>query len=309
MITRRHLTAGLLAAPALLRIPRARAADAKVRIGTILGAPNMASFMLPDYLKKAGIDAEVIVFANIVQRMQAVAAGDVQIGYGGINAAIGLAARGTALTLLANATGGGWNMLGGPNVKSFADLKGRKVAVQTASISHICLQWKLKHEGIFDDVDVLGMDNSAMPAAVERGDVDASIPFEPFASFIVLHKWAQPIWTPYDTPMGRLNLGVIATPEFIARNPALTQAILTAHREATADLARDPAAAADAIVKTLNMPHDVAVESLKNTFYTTAAGPEFVTQVKALGQMMLDAKMTQKLPDWHEFIDPGLSAA
>ena len=64
---------------------------------------------MPKYLKEqAGVDAEVVVFPNITQRMQAIASGDVQIGYGGINAAISLAGRGEPLLLLSNATDGGW---------------------------------------------------------------------------------------------------------------------------------------------------------------------------------------------------------
>ena len=307
MISRRRVlgTTALLATPAILRAAEA----ASIKIGTILGAPNMASFVLPDYLKKVGIAAEIVVFPNIVQRMQAVASGDIQIGYGGINAAIGLAGRGTPLVLLSKATDGGWYLIGGPKVNSVADLKGKKVAVQTASISHICLQWKLKHEGIFDDVDVLGMDNSAMPIAMQRGDVDAAMAFEPHASYIAMNGWGHPVWEPYDTPMGRLNLGVIATPDYVTKNPDLTRALIVAHKAATADLAHDSSLAAQTIVKTLNMPMDVAVQSLKNVFYASDSGPVFHQQVEALGSMMLDAKMAQHLPDWHQFIDTSLIEA
>jgi ABC-type taurine transport system substrate-binding protein len=63
-----------------------------VKIGNVLGDPNVAGFILPRYLKEqAGVTAKVIVFPNITQLMQAIASGDVQIGYGGINASIALA--------------------------------------------------------------------------------------------------------------------------------------------------------------------------------------------------------------------------
>ncbi len=308
MISRRGILAtSLLAVPAILARPLHAAGPQTVKIGSILGGPNMAAFLLPGYLKKqSNIDAEVVIFPNIVQRMQAIASGDIQIGYGGINAAIGLAGRGTPLVLLSNATDGGWYLVGGPKVQTVADLKGKKVAVQAASISHICLQWKLKKEGIFDSVEVLGMNNNDMPIAMQRGDVDALMAFEPHASYTVMNGWAKPVWAPYDTPMGRLNLGVIATPDYVAKNPELTKAVIRAHKAATEDLMRDNTAAAEAIVKTLNMPMNVAVESLKNTFFTTDSGPAFVSNVKALGSMMIDAKMAQKLPDWGTFIDTTL---
>jgi len=56
-------------------------------------------------------------------------------------------------------------------------------------------------------------------------------------------------------------------------------------------------------VKSLNMPLNVAQESLKNTFFTTESGPEFRNGVEALGTMMVEAKMAEKVPDWNKFFN------
>jgi ABC-type nitrate/sulfonate/bicarbonate transport system substrate-binding protein len=307
MITRRSFVAHsavALAAPAIIT-RTARAIESKtVKIGNVLGGPNVAGFILPKYLKQqADVTAEVIVFPNITQRMQAIASGDVQIGYGGINASIALAGRGEPLSLLSNATDGGWRLLGGPKVKNLADLKGKKCAVQPASISHLCLQWKLQKEGLANSVELLFMNNNDMPIAMQRGDVDALMIFEPYCAFTIVNGWGTPIWEPYDTPMGKTNLGVIASPAFIEKNPLLTKAIVNAHKAATADLQKDNSAAVDAIVKSLNMQPAVAQESLKNTFFSTESGPEFRKGVEALGAMMVEAKMAEKVPDWNKFFN------
>jgi ABC-type nitrate/sulfonate/bicarbonate transport system substrate-binding protein len=188
-------------------------------------------------------------------------------------------------------------------VKTIQDLKGKKIAVQPASISHLCLNWKLKQENLTNSVEVLVMNNNDMPVAMQRGDLDALMIFEPYAAFTILQGWASPVWAPYDTPMGKTNLGVIASPDFIAKNPELTKAIVAAHKAATADLQRDNTAAAEAIVKSLNMPLDVAKESLKNTWFTTESGAGFRKGVEALGTMMVEAKMADKIPNWDKFID------
>ena len=62
----------------------------------------------------------------------------------------------------------------------------------------------------------------------------------------------------------------------------------------------------EAIVKSLNMPMNVAQESLKNIFFTTESGPGFRKGIEALGAMMLEAKMAEKLPDWDKFINTTL---
>lgn len=307
MITRRSFvtrSAVVLAAPAMVTRAANAVEQKTVKIGNVLGGPNVAGFILPKYLKaQADVSAEVIVFPNITQRMQAVASGDVQIGYGGINASIALAGRGEPLSLLSNATDGGWRLLGGPKVKALADLKGKKCAVQPASISHLCLQWKLQKEGLANAVELLFMNNNDMPIAMQRGDVDALMIFEPYCAFTIVNGWGTPIWEPYDTPMGKTNLGVIASPSFVEKNPLLTKAIVNAHKAATADLQRDNSAAVDAIVKSLNMQPNVAQESLKNTFFTTESGPEFRKSVEALGAMMVEAKMAEKVPDWNKFFN------
>jgi ABC-type nitrate/sulfonate/bicarbonate transport system substrate-binding protein len=307
MITRRQFNAGAAAALATSTIGSALAQGVErksVKIGNVLGGPNVAGFILPKYLKEqAGVDAEVVVFPNITQRMQAIASGDVQIGYGGINAAISLAGRGEPLMLLSNATDGGWYLLGGPKVKTFDDLKGKKCAVQPASISHLCLQWRLQKQNMMKSVELVFLNNNDMPIAMQRGDVDAVMIFEPYAAFTKLNGWASPVWEPYDTPMAKTNLGVIASPDFVSKNPILTKAIVTAHKAATAFLQKDNTTAAEAIVKSLNLPLNVAKESLKNTFFSTDSGPAFRKGVEALGTMMVDAKMAEKLPAWDKFFN------
>jgi ABC-type nitrate/sulfonate/bicarbonate transport system substrate-binding protein len=308
MISRRRFlvySSAAVSAPAIIsRSSFAQVEQKTVRIGNVLAGPNVAGFILPKYLKEqAGVEAEVVVFPNITQRMQAVASGDVQIGYGGINASIALAGRGEPLILLSNSTDGGWRLLGGDKVKTIADLKGKKCAVQPASTSHLSLQWRLHKEGIADDVELVFMNNNDMPVAMQRGDIDAQMIFEPYCAFSLINGWGKPIWDPYDTPMGKTNVGVIASPSFVEKNPNLTKAIITAHKAAVADLVKDNSAAVDAVVKSLNMSPEVAKESLKNIFFTTESGPEFRKHVEALGDMMVEAKMAEKVPDWNKFFN------
>jgi NitT/TauT family transport system substrate-binding protein len=258
---------------------------------------------LPQLLAPHGIKAEVVVFPNITQRMQAVASGDIQIGYGGINAAILLAANGVGLTVLCNGTEGGWNMAAPPVITKWTDLKGKSVAVQVGSTADLALRWKLKKLGLSDAIDVVNMNNNDMPTALQRGDIAAIVPFEPYSAFAVVNGWAREFWRPYDTPMHRISLGVIASPTLIAREPALVRTIVHAHVTATKTLAADNSAAADAIVKTLNMSPAVAKAALNNTFFTSDSGDAFRRDIEALGGMMLEAGLLKKLPDWGSFIN------
>lgn len=305
MLDRRRFmvaASAMIAAPAIL--PRVSRAQSKsIKIGTVLAGTTISGFLIPDRLKAQGYDAEVLVFPNITQRMQAVASGDVQIGFGGISAAISLAGRGVPISLIANACDGGWALVArGDDVSSVEDLKGKIVAVQPGSAQHLCIQWKLKDAGVLDDLELVFMNSGDMPAAMERGEIAACMPIEPYAAFIEMNGWGKTIWGGYDTPMQKCNLALMAAPDFVSSNPEATKAVLNTHKAITAELQADSSAAADTIVKTLNLPREIAAKSLANTFFSTDGGPAFREAVKALGNMMVEAKMTEKLPDWDAFI-------
>jgi len=308
MLTRRALlaaTTGLavtrLAAPAIAQQPT-------IKVGSILGANTVAAELLPDLLAPKGIKVEIVNFPNITQRMQAVASGDIQVGYGGINAAILLAANGVKLALAANAAEGGWNTVALPSIGGWNDLKGKKMAVQVGSTADLCLRWKLKERGLANDVEVLNMNNNDMPTALSRGDIQAAMPFEPAAAFATVRGFAKEFWRPYDTPMKAISLGLIVSPAYAAANKSLTKELVAAHVAATAKLKSDPSAPIDTMMKVLNVPRDVAEAAMKNIVFTHESGASFAADVRALGGMMLEAGLVKQLPDWSGFIDTSLVA-
>lgn len=306
MLTRRQFltsAAALTVSPAVIRSRGETAEPTSIKIASILTATLNAAFLMPTYLKEQGITADVVLFPNITQRMQAIVSNDVQVGYGGLNAAITVAGKGFPLSVLANACDGGWMLAAKPDVKSLAELKGKKVASQPGNVAHLSILWKLQSLGIDKDVELLFMNNNDMPIAISKGDVQAMMSFEPYPTLARHHNWAKNLWEPYDTPMGRTNAGLIASVDFIKKNPRLTATMVDAHVKATKELVANPAIAAETTVKQFNLAPDVARDSLKNIFFTADSGKAFQDGLKAMGKMMLDAKMTDKLPDWGTFIN------
>jgi ABC-type nitrate/sulfonate/bicarbonate transport system substrate-binding protein len=307
MITRRKFlsatTTAALAVPGMFSaLALAQVVESKtVKVGSILAGTTVAGNLMQQYLKETGVSADILSFGNITQRMQAVASGDVQIGYGGINAAIAMAARGFPLVLLANACDGGFAMIGrGPYTK-LQDLKGKKIAVQFGSLGYVALQRKLEQLGMIGQVEQLDMNMQDMPVALQRGDIDAMHATEPYPTLARLNGWGTQIWLPYDTPMGRTNVGLVASLAFVTKYPILTRAVVKAHVRATRELAKDNTLAVDTVVKTLNVPRAVAQESMKNTFFSADSGPAFHQSVMAMGDMMIEAKLDDKVPNWQTF--------
>jgi NitT/TauT family transport system substrate-binding protein len=302
MTTRRSLLAaagGLLAAPAtsLGQTPR------KVKIGSAFTTTTNAAYLMPKYLKPEGIEAEIISFPSLVQRMQAVASGDVDVGNGGLSATMQVDVKGFPMRVLANGCDGGWMLVAKPEITEFKQLKGKKIAVQNGSIGLVSLLWKLKHEGLEGAVDLAFMDNQDQPIPLMRGDVQAICCFEPYATLAEVQGWGKKLWVPYDTPMGKTNLGFVASAAFVKKDPALTRSIVQAHVKATNEMATHPDIAIKTTIDQFKMTPQVAEESTRNLFFSADSGPHFQDGLKALATMMIDAKLLDHAPDWGSFID------
>ena len=299
---RRTLLAAL-AAPAI--VPHAVLGQAlrKVKLGTAFTTTTNAMFLMPDLMRPQGIDAEVVTFPSLVQRMQAVASGSVDVGNGGLSATMQVATKGFPMAVLANGCDGGWMLLAKSGITEFQQLRGKKIGVQNGSIALVSLTWKLRHEGLLDQVELLFLDNQDQPVPLARGDVDAICCFEPYATFAELSGFGHRLWVPYDTPMGKTNLGFVASTAFVAKEPDLTRTLVRAHVAATNRMKDDPAIAVDTTVKQFNMARDVAEASTRNLFFNADSGEAFQTGLKSLAGMMLADKLLDQEPDWGTFLD------
>ena len=277
----------------------------KVKMGSAFTTTTNAAFLMPDLLKPEGIDLELVMFPSLVQRMQAVASGDVDIGNGGLSATMQLATKGFPMQVLANGCDGGWMVLAQPSINSFKDLVGKKIAVQNGSIGLVSLNWKLKQEGVFGKVEMAFMDNQDQPIPLMRGDVAAICCFEPYAALAEQSGWGKRLWVPYDSPMGKTNLGFVASEKFTKAEPALTKKMVQAHVKATKEMAANPAIAIETTIKQFKMTKEVAELSTKNLFFSAESDAPFVNGLKSLAKMMIDDKMLEKEPDWASFLNLG----
>jgi NitT/TauT family transport system substrate-binding protein len=305
---RRHILATAafsFAAPAIVSHASLGQNLRKVKMGSAFTTTTNAAFLMPKILKEEGIDLELVMFPSLVQRMQAVASGDVDIGNGGLSATMQVATKGFPMLVLANGCDGGWMVLAQPSVNSFKDLVGKKIAVQNGSIGLVSLNWKLKQEGIYGKVEMAFMDNQDQPIPLMRGDVAAICCFEPYAALAEQNGWGKRLWVPYDSPMGKTNLGFVASVNFTKKEPDLTKKMVAAHVKATREMASNSAIAIETTIKQFKMTKEVAELSTKNLFFSADSGAAFVSGLKALAKMMLDDKMLEKEPDWSQFLNLG----
>lgn len=157
--------------------------DKKVVIAYQTGAvPYFVGIANGDFAKKTGWKIEFRRFDSGADIFAAIASGDVQIGDVGSSpyaAAVsrGLDVKGFYITSIA---GDGEALVVRPDIKTPADLKGKKLAAAPVSTDHYQLLAVLKQEGISPkDAQVIAIPQPEIVAAWKRGDIDGAFVWDP----------------------------------------------------------------------------------------------------------------------------------
>ena len=128
------------------------------------------------------------------------------------------------------------------DIKSIADLKGRKVAASAPGTApYFTLAWFLRKNGVsVKDVSVVNLEPQAAANAFVTGqDISAAMTYEPYLSTVRGNPTAgRIIATTLDYPMIMDTFG--CTPKFLADNPKAAQALADGYFEAVEMIKRDP---------------------------------------------------------------------
>lgn len=131
------------------------------------------------YFEEAGITVELVEFADGPTIIAAMESGSIDIGYIG-QGAHKLCINGQASIFALSHISNGDALIGGPDVKTIEDLKGKKVAYSSGSSSEDILVNSLTSAGMtMADIQAVDMDASAIVTAMLSGGVDACATWSP----------------------------------------------------------------------------------------------------------------------------------
>src|SRR5258705_13279835 len=91
-----------------------------------------------------------------------------------------------------------------------------------------------------------------MPVPLARRDVDAICCFEPYATFAELNGFGKKLRVTYDTPMGKTNLGFVASIPFVKKEPALSKVLHQSKKKPPTPMRDSPKIAIETTIKPLN---------------------------------------------------------
>ena len=309
LVTRRQVVGVALAAPIVLRFGPARAEPVTIKMGALKLIHSITPWFYQRFLP-AGYTIEIIPFESPTDGKSAVVTKSVDFGTFGIAAAILGAAAHEPVVVFGSSCNKGMAVVArkdGP-INALKDLNGKRVAIWPGSTQEVFILERLRMEGMtIHDIQSVRVSFSEMPAALQRGDVDAYVGAEPGPSISLASGVGKIVEYPYSTAMGSLNMILATHRDTIEQKPDLARVVLNLQKQASEYAMSHPGEMVAMTVAKLGMKKQAVELSVKNVELNWKMTPEMVEHGKTYAQHMLELRQIRALPDFTTFFDTKIS--
>ncbi|HHY91764.1 MAG TPA: ABC transporter substrate-binding protein [Firmicutes bacterium] len=226
------------------------------------------------FFAKHGLDVKLTVVQGLAERKQALAGNQVQGMATAQDVQVTLAAAGLPIKVVwaLDESAGGDGILAKDDIKSIADLKGKTVALEVGSTSHLFLLTALQQAEMSDkDVRIAQMSAADAGAAFVSGKVDAAVTWEPWLSKAVAQKKGHVLLSSKDLP-GIIVDSVSLRSDFVQAHPEAVQGFVAALAEAMDYYKTNPDDAAAIMAKGLDIEVKEFTETAQGLHFFDAAG-------------------------------------
>jgi NitT/TauT family transport system substrate-binding protein len=229
-----------IAIAALLVASGAQAQEV-VRLGNLKFAHYGAVSYIKEIAPKCGIKVDEKVFAKGLDVMQAIIAGELDVGTTASEAAISGRAGGAPIYVVAGFAKGGARLVARPDlaIKSVKDLKGKKVGVTRGGIQEVLLMAELQQAGLSadtnpgKDVQLIFLPYADLNQALLGKNIDAMMQSEPQSSQAINKGFGAEVLKPYDTPIGEPVRTMVMTEKFYKEKRNLAEKFMRCFVEST----------------------------------------------------------------------------
>jgi NitT/TauT family transport system substrate-binding protein len=299
--------AGMLAAGLGLR-PDLAATPVKQGYQTNIWGMPTYYLLHSGHLAKHGIKAEEFAVPSGNLTMQQQVARQVDLGtYAGPSLIIGYEKGGLIAIAKIEYVGKTARVMGRKelNMKSVADLRGKKVANQTGSSTgniftdEIAIKAGLK-KGDYQEVR---MNVNDMVAAMAAKTVDAMVNVEPYNAIAEADGLANTLVDFYN--FDKLPVFMAATPEFVQKTPDTVVAYLKAWLDVAKDFKNEPKKVADTIYSFYTSKgYKMAPETFAKALARVEVNPGWPSDIRPYMQkqaeILLAAKKIKAIPNWNK---------
>jgi NitT/TauT family transport system substrate-binding protein len=262
-------------------------AEDVVRLGNLKFAHYGAVSYIKEIAPKCGIKVEEKVFAKGPDVMQAILAGELDVGATASESAISARANGAPVYVVAGFAKGGARLLARSDagIKSVKDLKGKKVGVTRGGIHEVLLAAELAQVGLSmsdqpgKDVQVIYLAFADLNQALLGKNLDAIMQSEPQSSQAIHKGYGVEVMKPYDTPIGEPVRTMVMTEKFYKEKRPLAEKFMRCFVEATRTFIDNQAIAEKYVRETLfkgQITKDDFNDAIANSPYSFDVTPEHI---------------------------------
>nr|WP_315213537.1 ABC transporter substrate-binding protein [uncultured Duganella sp.] len=212
-----------------------------VRLGNLKFAHYGAVSYIKEIAPKCGIKVEEHIFAKGLDVMQAIIAGELDVGTTASEAAISGRAGGAPIYVVAGFAKGGARLVGRTdlNLKTVKDLKGKRVGVTRGGIQEVLLLAELQKNGMTfadqpgKDVQLVFLAYADLNQALLGKNIDAMMQSEPQSSQAINKGFGTEMIKPYDTPIGEPVRTMVMTEKFYKERRPVAEKFMNCFVQAT----------------------------------------------------------------------------
>jgi NitT/TauT family transport system substrate-binding protein len=247
------------------------AAPDVVRLGNLKFAHYGAVSYMKEIASKYNLVIEERVFPKGLDILPATIAGEIDIAASALDAAVAGRASGVPIYIVAGFAKGGARIVGRSdlNIKSIADLKGKKVGVARGGAQELLLAAELSKSNLTwsdqpgKDVQIFFMPFADLNQALMQKNIDAMCQSEPQSSQSINKGYGVEVLKPYDTPIGEPVRVLVMTEKMYNEKRDVAERVLKLFVEATKTFLDNPKLAEN-YVRTQMFKNQISIEDYQD---------------------------------------------
>jgi NitT/TauT family transport system substrate-binding protein len=256
-------------------------------------------------------------FDNYLDSLKALQEGKIQANSQTLNDTIAAIANGAdqVVVLVNDNSTGNDKIIARAGINTVADLKGKKIAVESGTVDHFLLMLGLKKAGLgAEDVTLVPLETSQAAAAFAAGQVDATAVFAPFTTEAFKRSGSKELFSSKNYP-GMIADHLVVSRSLIKAHPEQVQALVNAwfdtlaysQRNAAQSLAIQAKRAGVSVAEYQQYATGTKVftleENLKALYPALGSDESIAGTALEVAKFMTAANLSPKLPEINSMFD------
>lgn len=192
------------------------------------------------------------------------------------------------------------------DVKSVADLKGKKVGLVVGSIAQNLIDTLLQQEGLsIKDVELVNLAISEQSSALATGQIDAVVTWQPTISKLQNDGIAKLLTDGTGVFLGENT--IFARDEYLEENPEIVKIFLQQYARAAQELTGNLETYAEEYADKYGLDKELLVQALKDTYFPIELTDADIADLQGTADFLYNSDIVSKKVEVSEHVDTSFA--